>query len=369
MKLEHFDIDDDEVGTPEPNKFFDCLVRNAIDFLRKSVDELEKSPKYSVIHFYAAIELFLKARLLAEHWTLILSDINRVQKKQDETILSKFEAGDFVSVSLKKCRDRLRDTCDVQMPVKAFEYFDKVRQHRNKMVHFYHPDYSETTSLATIVPEQWSAWYHLRRLIVDEWWDHFHHYQKEIEELHDLVHGNWKYLEAKYNEIKPQIESEKRAGVTFYKCSLCGYESTKVEDLYGLVYSKSCKVCHNQDNKIHIPCPECENEIIIEDQGIGECSQCGFETDFDFLLSKIGPYQDPKEDPEVAYCAECEHSEPSVIPIGEYDEEGLCLNCNTLHGYKGQCHYCGELVAGMDLEASYSIGCIFCKGSLGADDS
>lgn len=366
MDFEPFEIDDNKLDMPEPNKFFDSLVRNAIDFLKKSVNELEKSPKYSVIHFYAAIELFLKARLLSEHWTLIVSDINKVQKKRDKTILTKFENGDFISVGLKKCIERLRDICEVKIPVKAFDYFDRVRKHRNKMVHFYHPDYSEKTSLATIVPEQWSAWYHLHRLIVDDWWDNFQEYQDEIEELHDLVHGNWKYLEAKYNEIRPQIKSDKRKGLIFNKCSLCGYESAKFEDLYGLVYSNSCLVCRNQDNKIHILCPECEKEIIIEDQGIGECSKCGFETDFDFLLSKIGPYKDPKEDPEVAYCIECEHSDPSVIPMGEYDEEGLCLNCNTLHDYKGKCHYCGELVAGMDLEASYSFGCMFCKGFFGA---
>ena len=42
---------------------FDDVVRNAFDFLGRSIDELEKHPKYSVIHFYSAIELFVKARL------------------------------------------------------------------------------------------------------------------------------------------------------------------------------------------------------------------------------------------------------------------------------------------------------------------
>jgi hypothetical protein len=32
----------------QPNEMFVSLVRNAIDFLKKSVDELEDSPKYSV---------------------------------------------------------------------------------------------------------------------------------------------------------------------------------------------------------------------------------------------------------------------------------------------------------------------------------
>jgi len=39
---------------------FKSLVENAIDFLKKSVAEIKKSPKYSVINFYSAVEIFLK---------------------------------------------------------------------------------------------------------------------------------------------------------------------------------------------------------------------------------------------------------------------------------------------------------------------
>ena len=59
-----------------------------------------------------------------------------------------------------------------------------------------------------------------------------------------------------------------------------------------------------------------------------------------------------------------------MIPIGEDgDEKYLCINCNTLHDYAGQCHYCGVLNAGISFEVSYYVGCIMCKGSTGADDS
>ena len=118
------------------------------------------------------------------------------------------------------------------------------------------------------------------------------------------------------------------------------------------------------DDRLVITMGACENGIEIEVK-----ITAGAITTKDFLIRKLGPYEDPKEDPEIAYCAECEYPEPSVIPIGEYEEKGLCLNCNTLHDHKSQCHYCGEFVAGMDLEASYSSGCIFCTGSFGADDS
>lgn len=48
--------------------FSDSLVRNAIEFLQRSMKELENQPKYAVIDFCTALELFLKARLLKEHW-------------------------------------------------------------------------------------------------------------------------------------------------------------------------------------------------------------------------------------------------------------------------------------------------------------
>ena len=58
------------------------LVENAIDFLDRALRDLDSAPKYSVIHFYAAVELFLKARLLAEHWSLVIA------KRQDADLKS-----------------------------------------------------------------------------------------------------------------------------------------------------------------------------------------------------------------------------------------------------------------------------------------
>ena len=350
-----------ELVDSEPNEMFDSLVRNAIDFLKKSVDELEKSPKYSVIHFYTAIELFLKARLLAEHWTLIITDVNKVKRKKAETILSKFEGGDFHSVGLDKCIERLRDICEVRVPAKAVEHFDEVRKHRNKLIHFYHPAYSGEQAYVDIIPEQWSAWYHLHCLIVKKWWDYFGKYEEEIEELHALVSGNWKYLKAKYNELKPRIEEEKAKGILYSKCSLCGYESAKFIEISDLLHSHDCVVCHYQNNYLNIECPECGENIIVRDLGQGECKKCGFEIDLDYLMEHIAPYQDPKEDPIVAYCAECECPEPSAIPFGEYNH--LCLNCLTLHDSVGKCRFCDELNAGIDLETTYYSGCVICGGA------
>jgi len=99
----------------------------------------------------------------------------------------------------------------------------------------------------------------------------------------------------------------------------------------------------------------------VQDQGQGECAKCGFMTDLSFLVGELAPYQNPKEDSEFAYCAECEYPEPSAIPFGEYTY--LCLNCLTLHGFTGKCRFCDELNAGIDLETTYYSGCVICGGA------
>jgi hypothetical protein len=52
---------------------FDALANNAFDFLNRAIADFEKYPKYSVIHFCAAVEMLLKAKLMREHWSLVVS--------------------------------------------------------------------------------------------------------------------------------------------------------------------------------------------------------------------------------------------------------------------------------------------------------
>lgn len=81
---------------------FTSLTRNAFDFLERGIAEFDKSPKYSVIHFCAAVEMLLKARLMKEHWSLIVS-------RPEQANRTKFLAGDFASVTLEEARARIRD--------------------------------------------------------------------------------------------------------------------------------------------------------------------------------------------------------------------------------------------------------------------
>ena len=79
--------------TVAPAEPFDALVHNAIDFVEMSIRDLTARPKYSVIHFASAVELFFKARLFREHWSLKVL-------RPETAVWTQMQSGNFRSVSL-----------------------------------------------------------------------------------------------------------------------------------------------------------------------------------------------------------------------------------------------------------------------------
>lgn len=112
-------------------EIFNRLVENAFDFLNVAIDELVNNrPKYSVIHFYASVELFIKARLMAEHWSLVVV--------RNEADWGKFITGDFQSVTLEDAAIKLKKIVGSGLSDHELKAFKDVAKHRNKMVHFFH---------------------------------------------------------------------------------------------------------------------------------------------------------------------------------------------------------------------------------------
>ena len=143
---------------------FDRLVENALDFLARAIDELNDHPKYSVIHFHPSIELFIKARLMQEHCTLVIS-------KRQEPNWDKFIAGDFISVTLDEAANRLAKVVRSGISKRALEEFREVANHRNKMIHFFHEAHSadaDSRQKQEIIKKQLAAWYFLHHLLREQ---------------------------------------------------------------------------------------------------------------------------------------------------------------------------------------------------------
>ena len=152
------------------------LMDNAIDFLNQSIRDLRKKPKYSVIHFHAAIELILKSRLLEEHWSLVVSP----RKDPD---LSEFLSGSFVSVSLDDSINRINKIIPPGLNKQQIEAFKAITKHRNRMVHFFHStgdEKEQASKIQEIVKLQLTSWYYLHILMLQQWKETYQPWRTKI---------------------------------------------------------------------------------------------------------------------------------------------------------------------------------------------
>lgn len=110
------------------------LLENGLDFIASGLDNIARGAtksdlKYGVLHLFSGIELVLKARLQQEDWRLLFPD----QAKADE---NSYKAGNFRSIGLADCLQRLEEECGIEISDEGIEKLDAIRIRRNRLEHF-----------------------------------------------------------------------------------------------------------------------------------------------------------------------------------------------------------------------------------------
>lgn len=341
----------------QQHEIFDSLTRNAFDFLERGIAEFDETPKYSVIHFCAAIEMLLKARLMKEHWSLIVS-------KPDQAKLAKFIAGDFISVTLEETRARIRDVAGEDIGDDAYGSFRALANHRNKMVHFFHPEMdSDEKAKAQIVAEHCRSWFHLHRLL-SRWNGYFHGFGSEIVRADSAMKAHRKYLNAKFKALNAELGAARMAGSTPRACSACGFKAAIPDDLDDQIASLRCLVCDHTETQVELECPQCGKSVMVANEGYATCEHCGGAIEPEHLVyaltKNVVRSKDYFETGLPANCGACEGYH-SVLKRGIHY---FCANCFDISDDIEQCQWCDEYNTG-DMEHSYSVGCSFCDGKAG----
>ncbi len=339
-----------------------AVVNNGILFLNSSVSNLSTSPKSSLIDLYTAIELFFKARLMKEHWSLIIS-------KPESAVKQKFESGDFHSVYLEQAHSRLKNICGENIKKEAMDNFKALGEHRNQIVHFAHTGFSGKET--EVVIEHWASWFHLHELLTNHWWEIFECYQDSIDKIHVKVKSNHEFLKTKFDLIKDNIEIERKKGIRIVECTSCGLESARVLNSHSWGGEDiECLVCDVKDLKLRaiqtpIPCSNCNKEVeyfIVKDH---RCTECQTELTSDYALEKYtqiyldadpkGRYYDGTE--PLAYCHNCKLEEPTVLNL-----EGIwiCVECEDRGWTALDCENCGSFVTG-DVDRIQYFACHRCE--------
>ena len=328
---------------------FKSLVENAFDFVERSMDDLEAGkPKYSVINFYSGVELFLKARLLKEHWALCASNVSTMAK-------SDFASGGFESIGLNDAKARLSNIVGCSIPKAESNVYEKLRKRRNQAVHFYHPD--DLKSEKKVAVEQLSGWHFLRKRLGVTWKDCFESFAERIDILHRRMIEREDYYPAIFEEVRSEIETQSKGRLRSV-CPMCRHPSAlTLGKALGEVHRMECQVCEQESFVVFLPC-QCGKLAPRSFEHESQCQWCGKNnrttTDGAFGWAEKAFNQKP-----TAWCGVCGFMpKPTVI---EVESKSLCLACFTFEENSGvcRCEWCGDSVTG-GIGDRINPGCIRC---------
>jgi len=352
----------------ETHDFFRRLVDNALDFLTHSIGELDTYPKYSIIHFSAAMELFLKARLMSEHWSLVVTH----GQKAD---LAKFVAGDFRSVSLDEAIDKLDRILQTGLTEPEIRVFRDVARHRNKTVHFFHEaDYSSRQQdiRQEIAKEQLRAGYFLHRLLREQWKDIFHEWSTQIDDIYEGLKTRRAFLQVVFDEKAPTIEERMTRGSTFLPCRSCGFDALEHAGILDEVKTSRCLVCDLVDRILIVRCANCGERVFFFGEGFSACESCGaeYEPDHvaDCLVDEQARYVATKDGDDSYDLGNCNLCDGYQTVVRDRGGDYVCANCFEQFDYLSRCGWCNEPNTG-DMSDSYVAGCNHCGGLAAHDRS
>ncbi|MGN2389592.1 hypothetical protein ACTACB_24960 [Pseudomonas syringae] len=343
-------------------ELFNGLVRNALGFVHTSIDHLQKKPKNAIVDLYTAIELFLKARLMSEHWTLMLA-------KPETGDLQNLAVGDFLSVYLDDALKRIGSILGDKIEAPAAENFKALGEHRNQIVHFAHSGMDDLgATQAGVIVEAWASWHYLYGLLNGPWKAVFELYSAELHMLNQRMMRQDEFIKARFGILQPQIEIQKKKGKEIMDCGRCKMTAAIVGENHQWGIDYSCMVCGVDDTALvscdaELPCPGCGTPFKFFQGDVHNCQHCGHSIDTDVLIDlcsqhfSAGDSWCEEDTVHIASCHKCEHPHPSVFFI-----EGMwgCVACYDRGWGAVTCERCDAFVTG-DMERIQYFACHKCE--------
>jgi hypothetical protein len=241
----------------------------------------EQQLKYSTIQLFEGIELLLKARLMQDHWSLILRD-------PDKYKAGSFAKGDFLSVNYELARTRLASICDVQLDDRPHQAFDALRRLRNRYVHFM-CDEPRTSVIAT----QNKAWHYALHLLEKGFLVLSQDQTAMLVRAKESMMRSEDFLKARFQEVEPDLKKARENHLLVVTCPICEKMALILGDGF-----PDCRVCDRDD---------------ISSEEMAD----------DYAAYWHWSWKHPRHGPDddVAWCEEC--GEQAVAPAGEDVKEEL----------------------------------------------
>jgi len=326
------------------------ILENSLMFMVEGIEQIVQNPRQSIVSFWTGVELYIKAILVNEHWTLIVKDTRNITHQ-------KFENGDFVTVDFQHSITLLQNIFDISIDQKTIKAFDVLRNHRNKIMHFTNReiDNKDGFELSNIFVELSNVWNELNGLYLPE----IDISGKDaIEDTISILHNKISeelskhrvILEGKYKSVY-ETKLKKIPTSKILRCPSCEYSSAIIKPINEIVHEVTCLVCEGFFDILIVQCEHCNHENILH-YSESTCTNCSKKIDvLAFIMHK-----ENQNESQIGTCHRC--GSKSVINI---EPISYCINCYSLFGPLNICDYCGSYVT-CSTKNSLIDGCICCEG-------
>lgn len=254
------------------DEIFDGLAKNAIEFLLRALDQVESEPKYAIINFATGIELIFKARLA-------LLGVEQIACNPINVDERKLAAGRLRTVGLELALERIEKVGDETIDRAISKALDKVVKHRNKVIHFHHPDLDVVAQREQVLKEMMVAWKQLFLLFNGRWRSLFTDYEESFGHIGLVLLSKVAFLSAVFDSVK-----NVPGALAFSTCPACGYKALdgQTGDRYR---SEICRVCGYEapshkgiqqgDEQFVASCANCDGvETVVQTQFGFKCTEC-----------------------------------------------------------------------------------------------
>ena len=258
-------MNDTPIDPAARHRFLNSLIHNALDFFERSVEDLESdSVKFSTIHFCQGLELFLKARLWAEHWSLAVEIGRGFSAKA-------VPDGKFKTVSFGMAVERIEGVLLEPIGATTKKVFEEVYQSRNRAVHFFHTDLQVSRQEPKAASRGKNrklglkrkdaaalhvlAWYELNHLLTTTWEGPFRNWTEQIQRLDRRMEDLPSFLKPSFDGFVKQglIDANAR------RCPACDFKSLRTEEIGESLKREHCPVCRLDVLALYLKCPDCSD--------------------------------------------------------------------------------------------------------------
>ncbi len=248
------------------------LVENALHWLGRALDSLKsQNQEFDLTLLYSAIsfEGFVKSLVIHLQWEQVFFSVKKAEFR-------KLKSGDAHTIGIPEARKRLRDEIKSDC-TKELTRFEKLIGHRNKIVHFHHPELDSVATCSQIATEMLQAWSGLLELkkrsafvaLFEEFEGEFREFEREFLELES-------YLTAQ----ESRIHEEYGGSSSFEECSFCRKQTFHYA-------SSTCYLCDIRESTHadymdgdfgvqNAECPKCGgyDTVMPLNGGGGRCKEC-----------------------------------------------------------------------------------------------